>query len=224
MPIILRRILIFILSMIPLIFLVYKTLINDLGADPAKAIVLFTGNWAFYFLLVTLTVTPLKRIIQFKNLHFRWLQLHRRMLGLFTLFYALLHLIAFLWFVLGWEFARFDDELIKRPYILVSLPAVILLLLLGLTSTQGMMKKLGKKWLSLHKTIYLIAILAWVHVLMQVRSSYFDAIFFGTLVFMLLMVRWNNFRWIQFFYPKYRSARNANRCDDNIQKRDHTAE
>jgi methionine sulfoxide reductase heme-binding subunit len=221
MPIIIRRILIFILSLIPLGFIGYKILINDLGADPAKAIVLFTGNWAFYFLLITLAVTPLKRLIQFKFLHFRWLQLHRRMLGLFTLFYALLHLISFLWFVLGWDFSRFDDELIKRPYILVSMPAVILLIALGVTSTQGMMKRLGKKWLSLHKTIYLIAILAWLHVLMQVRSSYFDAVFFGMLVFLLLAVRWNNFRWTQFFYPKNSGASNSNRRDKDIEKRDH---
>jgi sulfoxide reductase heme-binding subunit YedZ len=65
MPIATRRILIFILSLIPLGFIVYKTLINDLGADPAKTIVLFTGNWAFYFLIITLTVTPLRRIVQF---------------------------------------------------------------------------------------------------------------------------------------------------------------
>lgn len=224
MPIIILRILIFILSLIPLGFIVYKILINDLGADPAKAVVLFTGNWTFYFLLITLAVTPLRRIIQFTFLHFRWLQLHRRMLGLFTLFYALLHLFSFLWFVLGWDFSRFDDELIKRPYILVSLPAVALLIALGVTSTQGMMRRLGKKWLSLHKTIYLIAILAWLHVLMQVRSSYFDAVFFGLLVFLLLAVRWNNFRWVQFFYPKNSGASNPNRRNDNIEKRDHTAQ
>ncbi len=216
MPIIIRKLLIFILSLSPFFFIVYKTLANGLGADPAKAIVLFTGNWAFYFLLMTLAVTPLKRMIQFRYLHFRWLQLHRRMLGLFALFYALLHLIAFLWFVLGWEFSRFDDELIKRPYILVSLPAVVLLLALGITSTQGMMKRLGKKWLSLHKTIYLIAVLAWLHVLMQVRSSYFDAVFFGLLVLLLLLVRWKGFQWTQFFYPKNSSASHTNRGDNNI--------
>jgi methionine sulfoxide reductase heme-binding subunit len=224
MLIIIRRVLIFLLSISPLGFIVFKTVTNDLGADPAKAIVLFTGNWAFYFLLITLSVTPLKRIIQFTSFHFRWLQPHRRMLGLFCLFYALLHFVSFLWFILGWDFSRFDEELIKRPYILITLPAVVLLILLGITSTQGMMKRLGKNWVSLHKTIYLIAILAWLHVLLQVRSSYFDAIFFGVLVTMLLVVRWNNFKWVQFFYPKNRSASNTNRRNDDIQKRDHTAQ
>ncbi len=222
MPISIRRILIFILSLIPLGFIVYKILINDLGADPAKTIVLFTGNWAFYFLLITLTVTPLRRIVQFPFLHFRWLQVHRRMLGLFTLFYALLHLVSFLWFVLGWEFSRFDDELIERPYILVSIPALVLLIALGITSTQGIMRRMGKNWLLLHKTIYVIAILSCLHVLMQVRSSYFDAVFFGVLVLLLLAIRWNNFRWVQFLYPKNSSASNTNRSDDNVQKRDHT--
>jgi methionine sulfoxide reductase heme-binding subunit len=223
MPITLRRVFIFILSLIPLSFIVYKTLVNDLGADPAKTIVLFTGNWAFYFLLITLTVTPLRRIVQFTFLHFRWLQVHRRMLGLFTLFYALLHLVSFLWFVLGWEFSRFDDELIKRPYILVSIPALVFLVALGITSTQSMMRRMGKNWLLLHKTIYVIAILAWLHVLMQVRSSYFDAVFFGMLVLLLLAVRWNNFRWIQLPYPKHSSTGNTNRGDDDIQKGNHTS-
>ena len=78
----------FALSLLTFIWLVYKTLANQLGADPAKTIVVFTGEWALYFLFITLAVTPLRRIFKFSYFHFRWLQTHRRMLGLFTLFYA----------------------------------------------------------------------------------------------------------------------------------------
>jgi sulfoxide reductase heme-binding subunit YedZ len=189
MPLLWRRVLIFVLSLIPLIFILYKILINQLGADPAKTIVLFTGEWTIYFLFITLAVTPLRRFIVYKNFHFRWLQIHRRMLGLFTLFYAVLHVLAFLVFILGLDFSRFGKELVERPYILVTIPAVILLIALGVTSTKAMMWKMGKNWLRLHKSIYLIAILAWVHVFMQVRSSYFEAVLFGVFTVFLLGVR-----------------------------------
>lgn len=189
MPVFWRRVLIFFLALIPLVFIAYKTLGNQLGADPAKTIVLFTGEWTIYFLFITLAVTPLRRLISFNNFHFRWLQIHRRMLGLFTLFYAILHVLAFLVFILGLDFSRFGKELVERPYILVTIPAVILLIALGVTSTKAMMRRMGKNWLRLHKSIYLIAILAWVHVLMQVRSSYFEAVLFGVILLALLLPR-----------------------------------
>lgn len=197
MPVLWRRVLIFFLSIIPLVWLVHQTLANQLGADPAKTIVLFTGEWAIYFLFITLVVTPLRRLINFSRLHFRWLQVHRRMLGLFTLFYALLHVLSFLVFILGLDFSRFGKELVERPYILVTIPAVLLLIALGVTSTQMMMRRLGRNWLRLHKCIYLIAILVWVHVFMQVRSSYFEAVLFGLITLVLLGIR---FYW---FIQKY---------------------
>lgn len=179
-----RRLIIFLLALCPLGYLILNAALNRLGVDPAKAIVLFLGNWTFYFLLITLSVTPLKRIAGQG-----WLMLHRRMLGLFTLFYALLHMSGYLVFILGLDFSSFAAELIKRPYILLTLPAIALLLALGATSTQAMMRRLGKKWLALHKSIYLIAVLAWLHVLLQVRSSYADAVVFGVLTALLLGVR-----------------------------------
>ncbi len=181
-------------------FIVYKIFADQLGADPAKTIVLFTGEWAIYFLFITLSVTPLRRLINFKKFHFRWLQVHRRMLGLFTLFYAMLHVFAFLVFILGLDFTRFGKELVERPYILVTIPAVILLIALGITSTQAMMRRLGKNWIRLHKSIYLIALLAWVHVFMQVRSSYFEAALFGGILLWLLGLR---FYW---YFQKPRSV------------------
>lgn len=200
MPVLWRRILIFIIALIPLAFIVYKTFADQLGADPAKTIVLFTGEWAIYFLFITLSVTPLRRLTSARKIHFRWLQAHRRMLGLFTLFYAMLHVLAFLVFILGLDFTRFGKELVERPYILVTIPAVILLIALGITSTQAMMRRLGKNWIRLHKSIYLIALLAWVHVFMQVRSSYFEAALFGGILLWLLGLR---FYW---YFQKPRSV------------------
>jgi sulfoxide reductase heme-binding subunit YedZ len=184
MPVIWRRVVIFFVSLIPLFFVIYKTVNHQMGADPAKAIVLFMGTWAFYFLLITLSVSPLKRLA---NQY--WLMPHRRMLGLFTLFYAIAHVLSYLVFILGLDFSSFGKELVKRPYILLTIPAIVLLIALGATSTQAMMRKLGKNWVKLHKSVYLIAILAWLHVLLQVRSSYADAVLFGALTAFLLGVR-----------------------------------
>ena len=184
MPVIWRRVIIFLLGLLPFVYVTVKTITNHLGADPAKAIVLFTGTWTFYFLLMTLAVTPLKKIIAQG-----WLMPHRRMLGLYTLFYASLHVLAYLVFILGMDFSSFGKELVKRPYILLTIPAVILLIAMGLTSTKSMMRRLGKNWVKLHKSIYLVAVLAWLHVLLQVRSSYYDAALFGVLTALLLAVR-----------------------------------
>lgn len=189
MPVLWRRLSIFVVALTPLVYLVFSAIGGQLGADPAKTIVLFTGKWAIYFLFITLAVTPLRRLVSFKKLHFRWLQVHRRMLGLFTLFYALLHVSAYFIFILGSDLSQFGTELTERPYILVSIPAVLLLLVLGITSTQAMMRRMGKYWIKLHQSIYLIAILAWVHVFWQVRSSYMDAIVFGVITFTLLGIR-----------------------------------
>lgn len=189
MPIFWRRVFIFLIALAPLGVIVYKTLSGLLGADPAKEIVLYTGEWAIYFLFITLAVTPLRRLVNFQPIHFRWLQTHRRMLGLFTLFYALLHLLSFWVFILGSDISRFTKEMIERPYILVTIPAIVLLIILGVTSTQSMMRRLGKNWHRLHKSIYLIAILAWVHVFMQVRSSYFEAVLYGVIIAILLLPR-----------------------------------
>jgi sulfoxide reductase heme-binding subunit YedZ len=189
MPVTWRRIAIFLLSLAPFTWLVWATLTNQLGADPAKTIVLLTGHYTFYFLLITLAVTPLRRLVKFRHFHFRWLQIHRRMLGLFTLFYALAHMTAFLVFILGLDFTLFAAELVKRPYILFTLPAIVLLILLGITSTKSMMRRLGKNWQRLHNSFYLIAVLAWLHVFMQVRSSYQDAVVFGIGVAVLLGIR-----------------------------------
>ena len=192
MPVVWRRVSIFVLSQLPLAWLIDRIIALDLGADPSKTIVLFTGKWTIYFLMMTLAVTPLRRLVQFRRLpqvHFRWLQTHRRMLGLFTLFYACCHLLAYFVFILGYDVSRFGAELIKRPYILATIPAVFLLIALGVTSTQGMMRRLGKNWQRLHNGIYVIALLAWLHVFMQVRSSYFHAVVYGAILFGLLLIR-----------------------------------
>jgi sulfoxide reductase heme-binding subunit YedZ len=184
MPVVWRRIIIFCLGLLPLIALVVAGVTQNLGGDPAKTIVLETGEWGLRFLLITLAVTPLVRLMKW-----RWLMMHRRMLGLFALFYALLHLVSYYLFILGGNLTQLVSEIIKRPYILVGMPTLIILVLLGVTSTKGWMKRLGKRWQKLHRWVYPATLLALIHVILQIRSSYFDAVLYGTLVFILLGYR-----------------------------------
>jgi methionine sulfoxide reductase heme-binding subunit len=185
MTLIYRRILIFLAALSPLVYLIWAAFANRLGTDPAKVIVITTGQFAFYLLLCTLAVTPLRRMFN----RLSWLQRHRRMLGLFTLFYVILHVTAFAGFILGWDLSVLGQELIKRFYIFATLPALILLILMGITSTQAMMRRLGKNWIKLHKTIYWVAILAWLHVLLQVRADYQEVVIFGLGLLLLLGIR-----------------------------------
>ena len=179
-----RRLIIFLCALIPFAWLVFNTVTQQLGADPAKTIVLFTGEWTLYFLFITLSVTPLRRLLKWN-----WLMPHRRMLGLFALFYGVLHLLSYLIFILGLDFSRLVSETLKRPYITVGFPALLILIVLGITSTQKMMRRLGKNWVKLHRLVYLALILAWIHVLWQVRSSYFEAAVYGAIVTVLLGIR-----------------------------------
>ncbi len=184
MPAVWRRLIIFSVSLVPFLWLVYRTVTQQLGADPAKTIVLFTGEWTIYFLFITLSVSPLVKLARG-----RWLMTHRRMLGLFALFYAFCHVAAYLVFILGLDLSRFFSEMVKRPYITAGMPAVLILIALGITSTKGMMRRLGKNWVKLHRLVYGALFLGWVHVLWQVRSSYFEAVIYGLITLALLGVR-----------------------------------
>ncbi|MDC0610461.1 sulfoxide reductase heme-binding subunit YedZ [Vibrio sp.] len=185
MNVTLRRWVIFILGCLPLLFLVWGVYSQTLGGDPAKAIVLSTGEWTLRILLVTLAVSPLARYA-----HQRWIMVHRRMIGLFALFYALLHLLSYYQFILGGDLSLLGAEIVKRPYILVGAPAVIILITLGITSTKGWMKRLGKRWQTLHNFVYLALVLGWVHLFMQVRSSYYESFLYGALAVIVLSFRW----------------------------------
>jgi len=179
-----RRMLLFALMVTPFVWLCYGAICQQLGADPAKTIVLLTGQWTIYSLFFSLAVSPLVCWLKW-----RWLMPHRRMLGLFALFYALCHVLSYLVFILGLDMSRFLSELAKRPYITAGAPAVVILIALGLTSTQGMMRRLGKNWQRLHRLVYVALLLGWIHVLWQVRSSYFDAVLYGLIGAALLLLR-----------------------------------
>ncbi|MEM7290777.1 MAG: protein-methionine-sulfoxide reductase heme-binding subunit MsrQ [Pseudomonadota bacterium] len=180
----------FLLSLAPFAYSVWQIYLlqsggsHSLGADPGKELLLFQGEWAIRFLVLTLLITPLR-------ISFGWNQLQsiRRMLGLFTFFYASLHLLAYVIFLLELDFSRIEEDLRERPFISVGFLAWLLLLPLAITSTNWMVRRLKKNWVKLHRLAYLVAALAVVHVFWLARSSYTEAIVYGTLFAGLLAFR-----------------------------------
>jgi sulfoxide reductase heme-binding subunit YedZ len=176
--------LVFSLSLTPAMTLLFNTISQNLGADPAKEIVLELGTWAVNFLWCSLAVTPVRKLFGW-----RWPLKYRRMLGLYCYFYATLHLLAFATFMIGWDLQVLLQELTERPYAVVGFIALLLLTPLAITSTKGMQRRLKKNWLNLHKLVYLIAVLVLLHIVWQVRSDFSEALWYGLLLAWLLAYR-----------------------------------
>ena len=175
---------IFLLSLIPFLYLLLRVLQNDLGPDPAQVLSIETGEWTLRFLLLTLAITPLRQtlgLIEIGRL--------RRMIGLFTFFYATIHLVSWMAFILGFRWFAIAEELVERPYITIGFLAYIILFLLGVTSTNSMVRRLGRNWKRLHKLIYVASVLAIIHLLWILRTDITEAFIYGTLLVILLGYR-----------------------------------
>jgi sulfoxide reductase heme-binding subunit YedZ len=150
---------VFIACLLPFIWLFYGALTNQLGANPAEALIRATGDWTLRFLCIVLAVTPLRVISNTPAL-----ARFRRMLGLFVYFYVLVHLLSYSWFDMGFDVADIVRDIIKRPFILVGFAAFLLLTPLAATSFNAAIRRLGaKRWQMLHKLVYLIAGLGLLH-------------------------------------------------------------
>ena len=150
---------VFALCLLPLAFLVYATVANQLGANPAEALIRATGDWTLRALCLVLAVTPLRVITSTPQL-----ARFRRMLGLFVFFYGVLHLLSYSWFDMGFDLGEIALDIVKRPFILVGSLALLLLAVLSATSFNRAIKAMGsKRWQALHRTVYVIAGLAILH-------------------------------------------------------------
>ncbi|WP_027854079.1 sulfite oxidase heme-binding subunit YedZ [Marinobacterium litorale] len=176
--------LMFLAPLLPLGALVTSAVEGQLGADPAQTIVTTLGIWTLRLLFLTLAVTPCRRL-----LGWLWLQRYRRMLGLYTLFYATLHLLSVATFILGWRPDLIGYELSERPYIIVGFIAWVGLVPLGITSTKGWIKRLGKRWQQLHYLIYPISLLALLHFAWLIRAGYGEVLAYGIILSLLLGYR-----------------------------------
>ena len=171
-------------ALLPLFWLVYLVLSGEIGADPAERIVRDLGLYGACFLWGSLAITPLRLMTR----NPRWVS-YRRALGLWAFSYLSLHLLAFIVVWAGLDWGIVTEEVTKRPYVYVGLLGWCLMVPLALTSTRNARRKLGRRWITLHKLVYLIAILGLVHMAWIAKLDYLQVSIFGVLLSLLFLAR-----------------------------------
>ena len=174
----------FLICLLPLARLVYLAFSGGLGANPIEFITRSTGTWTLVGLMITLTVTPLRRLTG-RNELIRY----RRMLGLFAFFYASLHFTTYIWLDQFFDPAAILKDIYKRPFITIGFAAFLLLLPLALTSTNAMMRRLGRRWQQLHRLIYVIGSLGVLHYWWLVKKDLTQPLIYGLVLVTLLSLR-----------------------------------
>ena len=176
---------------------------DDLTANPIEFITHFTGDWSLIFLLATLSVTPLRKILGWNDLI-----KFRRMLGLFAFFYALLHFSTFMVLDHFFDFPAIVKDIIKRPYVTAGFTGFVLMIPLAITSTAAMIRRLGKRWQQLHRLVYVAAIAGVVHFYWLVKADIRRPVQYGAVLALLLgcrlviiwAQRWPRFQKFQLFH------------------------
>jgi sulfoxide reductase heme-binding subunit YedZ len=176
---------VFFLGLVPLGMLVWRALTGNLGANPVEFIQHATGDWTLRFLVLTLSITPLRKLLKVPDL-IRF----RRMLGLFAFFYACLHFLTYLGPDQSFDLAAIWKDVAKRPFITVGFAAFVLLIPLALTSTAGWIRRLGgRRWQMLHRAIYISAICGVIHYYWLVKSAVLRPLTYAAIVVVLLLWR-----------------------------------
>jgi len=178
-------------SLLPLFWLYYHALHDDLGADPVEAVIHFTGIGAFNLLIITLVVSPLAKWAKQG-----WLLQVRRLLGLYCFTYAVFHLLNFIAFDLQFAWGLFLSEIIERPYITIGMGSFIILLMLSITSINKIKRIMGKRWQKLHNMSYIALVLIAVHFYWSVKSEVIEpSIYIGLSLLLLLLRKEKIRRW-----------------------------
>lgn len=179
------KLVLFVLCLVPLARLGWGAWYDALGANPIELIQRSLGTWTLNFLLITLAVSPARKLT---GLH--WLLRLRRMLGLYGFCYALLHLASYLWLDQFFDWQAIFKDILKRPFITVGMSAFILLLPLAATSSNAMVRRLGgRRWQQLHRSVYAIAILGVVHYWWLVKRDITLPVLYAALLALLLGIR-----------------------------------
>lgn len=171
-------------SLMPIALLVWDGYTDNLGANPIETITRATGKWTLILLLVTLSITPLRKISGWQPLI-----KFRRMLGLFVFFYACLHFTTYIWLDQFFELPSIAKDIVKRPFITVGFASFVLLVPLAVTSTSGMIRRLGKRWQQLHRLVYVSAIGGVLHFLWLVKADIRRPVLYGSILALLLACR-----------------------------------
>ena len=176
--------LVFLASLLPLGRLAWKAYNAALGANPIQVITWSTGTWTLVFLMVTLSVTPLRKLTKQY-----WLIQYRRMLGLFAFFYGCLHFLTYIWLDQDFDWHSVAKDVVKRKFITVGFTAFLLMVPLALTSTQRAIRWMGKRWQLLHRLIYVTAIAGVVHYIWLVKKDVRVPIIYACVLGVLLLYR-----------------------------------
>ena len=184
--------LVFALALLPAVWLTYEWWQafagqpHDLGFNPNETSNRFSGDWALRLLLITLALTPLSRLLKSNKP-----LLFRRMMGLFAYFYVCLHMLSYIWLDMLFNWPELWADVLKRIYITIGMAAFLLLTPLAITSTKGMIKRLGaRRWQRLHKLVYVIAPLAIIHFFMMRKGFQMEPVIYGAILALLLAMRW----------------------------------
>ena len=176
---------VFLMCLMPLVSLIWRGLHNDLTANPIEFTTRATGDWTLRLLLVTLAITPLRRMLGLPEL-IRF----RRMLGLFAFFYGCLHFTTYIWLDKFFDLAEMCKDVSKRPYITVGFLGFTLLIPLAVTSTAGWIRRLGgRRWQLLHRAIYISAMAGVIHYYWLIKSAVIRPLAYGAIVAALLLWR-----------------------------------
>lgn len=176
--------LVFLLALVPLGWLVFSVLTGRSGPNPAEDIHLTTGIWALRFLLLTLAITPVRRLTGWN----RPIQ-YRRMFGLMAFFYATLHLAGYIAFDRVFVMGEIAADIVKRPFIAAGMAAFLLMVPLAVTSTRGWIRRLGRRWQLLHRLVYLSALAACVHFIWKAKVPVGEPVYYAAILAVLLAVR-----------------------------------
>lgn len=176
--------LIFALSLIPLGRLVWLGYTGGLGANPIEFVTRSTGTWTLVFLCITLAVTPLRRLTGWNDV-----VRFRRMIGLFAFFYAVLHFTTYIWLDQFFDWESIVRDIWKRPFITVGFLAFVLMIPLAATSTNAMMRRMGRAWRRLHRLVYVIAVVGVIHYWWLVKQDITEPMIYGAVVVLLLGFR-----------------------------------
>lgn len=175
---------VFVACLIPVARLAFGAFRSELGANPIEKITHQTGDWTLILLMVTLAITPLRRITGINDLIS-----FRRMIGLFAFFYGTLHFLTYIWLDKFFDWHEIVKDVYKRPFITAGFTAFVLLIPLAITSTKGWIRRLGKKWRLLHRLIYVSAAVGVVHYIWLVKKDIRQPVIYAVIFAVLLLWR-----------------------------------
>ncbi len=181
---------VFLSAALPSAYLILMILFfpRRLGVDPIEVFLQETGIWALRFLLISLACSPIRRI------GVKWIVQFRRMFGLYAFYYASLHLSTYIGGWIEFDWALLTDDLVKRPFIYIGMLTWLILLILALTSPKWVVKRLKRKWVLIHKAVFLAVCAAWLHLWMQSRASAAESLLYLMLIALLLGERLYRYR------------------------------